>query len=256
MQTNLARYQDDLDSIIERAKLIERDLVNVVKGRKGKKGEPEAGRTFQFSYQAWYSEAHEVIRQILPNRLNEFKELYQGSEKRKPIDKNTYTIRDWLLSTRSPVEMFAYFDDTGIVLARFQMQRQILESAKARFESSLFDIRQIVRADLFDSELQSARELLKNGFIRAAGAIAGVVAEKHLEEVCHNHNVAMKKKPTMSTLNDALKDQDVIDVPEWRFIQRLGDLRNLCDHNRKREPTEEEVLGLIDGVDKIMKTVF
>jgi hypothetical protein len=82
------------------------------------------------------------------------------------------------------------------------------------------------------------------------------VAEKHLEEVCHNHNVAVKKNPTMSTLNDALKDKDVIDVPEWRFIQRLGDLRNLCDHNRKREPTEEEVLELIDGVDKIMKTVF
>jgi hypothetical protein len=176
MQTNLARYQDDLDSVIERAKLIESDLVNVVKERKGKKGEPKAGMTFQFSYQAWYSEAHEVIRQILPNRLNEFKELYQGSDKRKIITRNTYTIRDWLLGTRLTVSVFdgpMDYDDIVIVFMRFQMQRQILESAKARFESSLFDIRQIVRADLFDSELQSARDLLKKGFIVRQARLLG-----------------------------------------------------------------------------------
>ena len=56
--------------------------------------------------------------------------------------------------------------------------------------------------------------------------------------------------------NDALKEGGVIDIPQWRFIQRLGDLRNLCDHNKDREPTKDEVAELIDGVDKLTKTVF
>jgi len=49
---------------------------------------------------------------------------------------------------------------------RFNTQIEILKSVQARFESSLFDVAQLVRADLFDSELDSARELAKNGFLR------------------------------------------------------------------------------------------
>jgi len=43
-------------------------------------------------------------------------------------------------------------------------QLEILESVQSRFDSSLHDIAQLVRADLFDSELDAARELAKNGF--------------------------------------------------------------------------------------------
>ena len=65
-----------------------------------------------------------------------------------------------------------------------------------------------------------------------------------------------KRNPTIGDFNDSLKNNDVIDVPDWRFIQRLGDLRNLCSHKKHREPTNDEVAELIDGVDKIVKTVF
>ncbi len=167
-----------------------------------------------------------------------------------------------MLGIRAPVSRISgtkLYDDIVIILMRFQVQVEMLDSAKLRFESSLLDIRQILRADLFDSEIESARELLSNGFLRAAGAVAGVVAEKHLEQVCESHNVSIKtktKNPTIGTFNDALKDGDIIEIPEWRFIQRLGDLRNLCDQKRDRELTKDEVAELIDGVEKMMKTVF
>lgn len=260
MKTNISRYQDDLDRLIKLSEQIRSDLILVVSNKKVKKGERELGLLFFSSYQQWYSEAHEVIRQILPSRLSEFETLYQGYERRKSINAQTYTIKDWLLGIRSPVKVLEgrkAYDDAGIIFMRYQMQQSILDSAKLRFESSLLDIRQILRADLFDSEVEAARELLKNGFLRAAGAVAGVVTEKHLEQVCENHKVSIKKKePTISTYNDALKNEGVFDVPEWRFVQRLGDLRNLCDHNRDREPTKDEIAELIDGVEKLMKTVF
>jgi hypothetical protein len=78
-----------------------------------------------------------------------------------------------------------------------------------------------------------------------------------LSQVCQNHNVATKKQhPTISDFNDILKNSAVIDVPQWRQIQRLGDIRNLCDHNKHRDPTKEEVAELIDGVEKLCKTLF
>ena len=99
-----------------------------------------------------------------------------------------------------------WFDDFPAMAMRFQNQLLILKSARSRFESSLFDIQQLVRADLFDSEVDIARELLKNGFSRAAGAVAGVVLEEHLKQVCSNHNVKVKKKnPHISDYNEALK---------------------------------------------------
>ena len=121
----------------------------------------------------------------------------------------------------------------------------------------MLDIAQIARADLFDSEIEVARELSSNGFLRAAGAVVGVVIEKHLAQVCINHSITVgKQNPTISDLNDLLKNSQVYDVPTWRQVQRLGDIRNLCVHNKNREPTKDEVMELIDGADKLCKTIF
>ena len=260
MKTNLTKYQEDLERLIKLSDQMYLDLDLAESGKKAQKGERKLGDIFFFSYQRWFSEAHEVIRQILPSRLGEFETLYQGNEKRKDINAYTYTIKDWLLGIHSPVDELSgqkAYPDATIVFMQFQMQCQILKSARLRFASSLLDIHQLLRADLFDSEVASARELLKNGFLRAAGAMAGVVAEKHLWEACQNHNVSVRKKnPTLATYNDALKEKEVIDIPQWRLIQRLGDLRNLCDHNKEREPTKDEVTELIDGVARLTKTVF
>lgn len=52
------------------------------------------------------------------------------------------------------------------------------------------------------------------------------------------------------------KNNNVIAIKDWRFIQHLGDLRNLCDHDKKVEPKKEDVSDLISGVTKISKTIY
>lgn len=65
-----------------------------------------------------------------------------------------------------------------------------------------------------------------------------------------------KKEPTINDFNDALKNAVVIDIPGMRQIQRLADIRNLCEHNKHREPTKDEVIELVDGAEKLCKTLF
>ena len=36
----------------------------------------------------------------------------------------------------------------------------------------------------------------------------------------------------------------------------VQDIRNLCDHDKTKEPTPEQVDDLIDGVSKTIKTLF
>ena len=220
----------------------------------------ELDGSFERNYQRWYTEATAVVRQLIPDRLEEFQSLYRGEARRKDFNAITYCVQDWLNGVRARTDSHRAekpFDDFAIVVMRFQTQMGILCAVEARFASSLFDIRQLVQADLFDSELEAARELKKNGFLRGAGAMAGVVLEKHLAQVCSNHAITTKKQhPTICDLNDLLKNGGVLDVPSWRQLQRLGDLRNLCDHNKHREPTLEEGEELISGVEKITKTLY
>lgn len=99
--------------------------------------------------------------------------------------------------------------------------------------------------------------MASNGFLRGGGVVAGVVLEKHLAQIAANHDIPIRKQhPTINDLNEALKNGGVIEVPNWRAIQRLGDLRNLCGHNKGREPTTEDISELIDGVEKFSKTLY
>jgi len=247
--SNLEKYKKDLEELIKTGEHLFSDL----------NSNKDKAHDFHAEYQNWYSTSEEVIRQLLPNRLTEFIQLYSG-EKRKIINSYTFTIKDWLLGIRSSTNRLTGeygFNDYGITLMRFQNQLLILKSARKRFESSLFGIKQVVQADLFDSELEASKELNKQGFVRCGGAISGVVLEKHLCQVCEHHNISITKKdPTINDFNQILKDKNVIEVPDWRFIQHLSDLRNLCDHDKKIEPTKEQVNELISGVEKITKTIY
>jgi hypothetical protein len=214
--------------------------------------------SFPEEYQSWYSEAKVLVKQLLPDRLSDFVRLYEKPKPRKEITYENYRIEDYLQGltvTKGWEKQKVVGPDAAI--SHFRQQIAIVKSVKARFESSLFDIRQLVQADLFDSELDAAEELAKHKFGRAAGAVAGVVLERQLRQVCDNHGVKITKKaPTIADLNDALKTADVIDTPQWRLIQHLADIRNLCDHSKKSEPTAGQVDDLIAGVTKITKTVF
>jgi hypothetical protein len=196
--------------------------------------------SFKDSYQAWYSEAKVLVRQILPDRLSDFVSHYEKPKSRKSVTYETYTIEDCLQGLN--VTRTAGWEKEKIVgpdaaVPQFRQQLAILKSLERRFETSLFDIRQLVQADLFDSDLDAADELVKK-FTRAAGAVAGVVLERHLPQVCDNHSIKIaKRSPVISDLNNALKEANVIDVPLWRFVQHLADIRNLCDHNKTKEPT-------------------
>lgn len=259
MSSNIDKYNGDLDRLIKRGAELVTDLIKS-RGQEDetkKKEAKKAGLDFRYGYERWYSEAAEVVRQILPNRLEDFQAYYKR-DKRKEITYESYTIGDFLIGlvlTRGLGEKV--FDPTSAAYSKFEQQILILSSCRGRFESSLLDIKRFVQADIFDSEVDSARHLLKSGFIRAAGAVVGVVLEKHLAQLCVNHKVSVtKKNPGIADYNDLLKNSNVYDVVLWRFIQRLDDLRNLCNHHKNRDPKSEEVQELIDGVEKTTKTLF
>lgn len=109
--------------------------------------------------------------------------------------------------------------------------------------------------DIFEKELDAARHLLKNKYYRSAGAICGVIIEKHLTNILNNNNILItKKNPGINDLNSLLYENQLIDSTKFKFITFLADIRNKCDHNKDVEPTKEEIHDLIEGTQKIIKT--
>lgn len=268
MSSNLTRFKKDLAALLAQGQLLDYAMRRKASGAEkfdvqiqkqlGDKAEVFLKKlpSFEDEYQGWYSEAMAVIQQLLTHRLDDFKRHYEKPKSRKEITYENYHIEDFLQGLRVTRHGGEVVVDSAAAVPRFTQQMAILSAAERRFDSSLFEIRQLVQADLFDSEIEVARELLKKKFTRAAGAIAGVVLEKHLAQVCEDRGIKIaKKNPTISDFNELLKISDVVDTAQWRFVQHLADLRNLCDHNKKAEPTADQVGDLLDGVAKVMKTV-
>lgn len=263
METNLTKYKKDIDTLIDNGHKLQKGLLyelrNEFKSDFKKLSDEQkteyAKHSFKDKYNEWYNEALTIIRQLVPDRLEDFKAYYK-LDKRKDISYTTYTISDYLIG----VEVCRFGEvvvSITSVISKFEQQYYIVKSLKNRFKSSLYDIKQLLQADVFDSELDSARELCKKGFYRAAGAICGVVIEKHLSEVCTQHQIKVaKKNPGINDYNELLKSNNVIDIPVWRNIQRLADLRNMCDHHKDVEPTKDNIEELIVGTDKMLKTIF
>lgn len=213
---------------------------------------------FRISYQAWYTEAQAVIKQVIPDRLPDFLSYFDIPKGRKNVDSQNYMIRDYLqgLSLSRDYGRVIVVDGKA-ALPEFAQQLSMIKAAKSLIDSSLMDMKAVLQADLFDSEIESAKALAKSGWHRAAGAICGVVLEKHLHHVCDIHNVRVaKKNPGISDLSQLLRDANITTVAQWRYIQSLADIRNICDHAKGREPTKDEIDELTSGTDKVLKQVF
>ena len=251
--SNKSKFEGDLDRLINSGEML---LLSIKYDCYGKRI-IEKLPNFIEQYQSWYSEALALVKQVLPDRLNDFKSHYEFPRDRKDITAQNYRIRDYLQSlqiTRGINKEIVV--DGSAAIPEFQQQLGIVKSAKSNLTSSLSNLTSILQADLFDSEIDSARAIAKAGFMRAAGAICGVVIEKHLKQVCKNHNFAIRKKrPTISDLSQILKDNNSISMPQWRFVQHLADIRNICDHDRGKEPQKDEIDDLLSRTSKVLKTI-
>ena len=214
--------------------------------------------TFSSKYQIWYTKSLRILEFLAKDRLGEFKSFYEADPKRKEYNMVTYVIQDFCLGLFPTVgkDGKPKFNSEYIIFSKLHNQINILESLETRIESVFSDVRGVILSDIFDKELEEAKKLLKIN-IRAAGSLAGVVLESHLAKVAQNHLVTLSKKdPTISDFNDVLKQKNVYDVPVWRKIQYLGDIRNLCSHKKETEPNMDQVKDLINGVNELIKTLF
>lgn len=208
-------------------------------------------------YQDWYTKSLKVVSFLAPDRLSEFRSNYEIDARRKTLSPLSYVIQDYVRGI-GPVADYKGelpYKTNSIALIRLVNQRQILASLTSRIDGVLADLEGTLVSNIQDTELSTAQSLKKIN-LRAAGALAGVILEGHLQRVINNHAVPLaKKNPTIADMNDPLRIAGVYDMPTSRKIQFLADVRNICSHKKDQEPTKDQIDDLLTGVDWVLKNV-
>ena len=80
---NIDRYKQDFSNLVELGDSMYADLTVQVLQKRGtpiavdlQQKHKEIAGMFENEYQKWYTEACAIMRQLLPERLNEFEALY------------------------------------------------------------------------------------------------------------------------------------------------------------------------------------
>ncbi len=213
---------------------------------------------FGMEYQNWYTRALKVVETLANDRLEEFINYYKIDPKRKETNTRNYVIQDFIMGMGARKDVYGtrLWDVNSVTALKVYNQLQILQSLETRLDSVFADVQGSLLSELQDKELATAEELLKVN-VRAAGSLAGVILENHLQKVMQNHHIPVSKKnPTISEMNNLLKSNEIYDLPTWKKVEYLGSIRNLCSHKKEREPKKEEVEELIVGVNKVIKEAY
>src|SRR6266852_2408784 len=96
---NIEKYKDEIARLVRQGHALSLAMLLEIspETRKTlKKADLKNVPEFDSAYQSWYSEAVACVRQLLPDRLDDFISYYKPLKPRKDFNAATYTISDYL----------------------------------------------------------------------------------------------------------------------------------------------------------------
>jgi len=107
----------------------------------------------------------------------------------------------------------------------------------------------IVQAEVFDTELEQAHELLNSEYYVAAAVIAGVVLETALRELCERASIVIG---SMDKMNADLAKAGVYNKIVQKQITAHAGVRNSAAHGNQSEFTKTDVEQMIPAIEQFL----
>lgn len=123
-------------------------------------------------------------------------------------------------------------------------------AAKEDFEGGyLSSVRSLVQAEVFDSELDQASELLSSGYKTASAVIAGTVIETTLRELCDRNGAT---PGALGQMNADLAKKGIYNANMAKRITAMAGIRNSAAHGKPDEFTNGDVKSMIDEIGRFL----
>ncbi len=190
------------------------------------------------NYQVWYLSTYQLVKEYVSEQEENFRKRYD-------LVLDFISLRNSILTTSNNNTIIKNFK------SEFEIQRGIILSIPFVAGIKEQNLRRILTSNFIESEIDQAELLFRNGFERAAGAIAGVALEMHLKALCDLNGVAYTHKDTIEPLAQALSSAQKIELTELKKFIYLGGIRNDCAH--PNEVSKDQVRALIEQVKKLSR---
>jgi hypothetical protein len=249
--------EEELVEVLEKIKQQLEDTVE--QGRLMLKGwEFRDYQNVQDAYQAWYVRAEVFVQKFLHDRIDEFKLYYTGSGLENY--EGEYGIKAFL---KGKLPYYAYEDITSqqdrankYIRHNLSMQISILNAIKTNLDTIVNEIVDTIYYEYQEDELEAAKTILDIN-LRAAGALCGVVIEKHLKRLVEKNDLQPdKKNPGINWYSSKLREKNIITVSQKKKVDYMADIRNRCDHPDVDEPKREDITRLIEDTNWLIKSVI
>ncbi|MGB5925627.1 MAG: hypothetical protein WBH01_05990 [Dehalococcoidia bacterium] len=128
----------------------------------------------------------------------------------------------------------------------------IVQALKTAYESGyLYEVEELIHAELFSDFLDMGQYLLKEGYKDPAAVIIGGVLEEHLRKLCLKNSINIKTKDRLKkadAMNADLANSNVYNRLDQKNITAWLDLRNKAAHGKYTEYTEDQVELTLQGI--------
>lgn len=155
---------------------------------------------------------------------------------------------------------FISFEKTEIPF-RLDSNFDVLKRVKAVFFAAKEDyeggyvtsVKKLIQAEVFDSELEQATELLEAGYATAAAVIAGAVLETTLRSLWDANGIVHGK---LDKMNADLAKAGVHNTLIQKNITALAATRNSAAHGKAVEFSKDDVKHMIAEVNRYVSTIL
>jgi hypothetical protein len=124
------------------------------------------------------------------------------------------------------------------------------------FGGYIVSLKSIVQAELFDDEIEQAKELFDKDYYIAAAVIAGVVLETRMRELCKENNITIGKLDKLNKMNDELAKNDIYNSLIHKQIVALAGIRNSAAHGKTDEFSRDQVDNMIKVIENLLAFNF
>lgn len=201
----------------------------------------ESQQEFLQEYERWFATGEELVKEYLPNRLEEFRNEHDLVVK---LIKFQHSPDDLRLA------------ETGERIAdSINTQRRILDIVPAKIRARKHKLHESISKQVSKDEIEQARKLLDEGLVRASGVVAGVALERHLLTQCEqsDEDLNVSHDDGIHVLSKNLYEAGEIDKTTFKRLDALGSVRNDCAHANQKEPNEHRIRNLIEDTDDYIR---
>jgi HEPN domain-containing protein len=190
--------------------------------------------------------------------------LFQGDSGKRYFSVETPIFKAWATSALNILQRvfgensihYRHFDE-GFRKDPESEYASTLEECKAIFQAAtedykggyLFNARGLIQAEVFDSVLEQASELLDSGYKDPACVVAGVAIETTLKELCTRNGITHSK---LDKMNADLCKAGVYNMGMQKQITAWAERRNKAAHGEWNDYNADDVADMIRGANRLI----